>query len=70
MKAMNEPDTDFRPPKPARGDEPAQRHCLRCKTAFASEGFGERICKRCKGQASWKSAIPTGDGGSRRRSAR
>ena len=58
------------PPKPARGDVAAERLCMRCRTPFPSEGFGERICKRCKGQAAWKSAIPTGDGGSRRRSTR
>ncbi len=57
-------------PKRANSDLPAERHCLRCKTAFWSEGFGERICKRCKTQVSWKSAITTGDGGSRRRSSR
>jgi len=67
---MNEPDPGFRPPTLARGDGPAERHCLRCEAVFKSEGFGERICKRCKAQASWKSAIPSGDGGSRRRSAK
>lgn len=64
------PDTSVVPPTPARGDVPAERHCLRCGAVFWSEGFGERICKRCKSQASWKSAIPPGDGGSRRRSSR
>ena len=66
---MNDLDPTYRPPTPARGDGPAERCCLRCGTAFWSEGFGERICKRCKAQASWKSAIPSGDGGSRRRAA-
>ncbi len=67
---MNNQDAGMAPPTPARGDTPAQRDCLRCTTSFWSEGFGERICKRCKSQASWKSAIPGGDGGSRRRSAK
>ncbi len=67
---MNDQVSGLRPPTPARGDLPATRHCLRCRTAFMSEGFGERICKRCKAQTSWKSAIPSGDGGSRRRSSR
>jgi hypothetical protein len=67
---MNDPDPGFLPPTPARGDGPAQRCCLRCKATFWSRGFGERICKRCKAKASWKSAISSGDGGSRRRSAR
>ena len=62
---MNDP--GYLPPTPARADIPAERCCLRCRAAFWSEGFGERICKRCKARASWKSAIPAGDGGSRRR---
>ena len=58
------------PPGPARGDIAAERACLRCRAPFPSEGFGERICKRCKGQTTWKSAIPSGDGGTRRSSSR
>jgi len=57
-------------PVAARGDGTALRACLRCRTPFPSAGFGERICKRCKGHTAWKSAIPAGDGGSRRRSSR
>jgi len=67
---MDDPWPGLPPTLQARGDMPAERHCLRCKVAFWSEGFGERICKRCKSQAAWKSAIPSGDGGSRRRSSR
>ena len=67
---MNDPDAGLVPTTPARGDVPAERRCLRCSAAFWSEGFGERICKRCKSQASWKSAIPAGDGGGGRRSFR
>ena len=66
---MNDHDLDLPAPTPARGDAPAERYCLRCQAAFWSAGFGERICKRCKAQASWKSAIPSGGGGSRRRSS-
>jgi hypothetical protein len=51
-------------PAPAQGDGPALRPCLRCRTPFASHGFGERICRRCKGKSAWTSAIPSG-GGSR-----
>jgi len=67
---MNTLDHVLGTPKPARGDIAAERACLLCRTRFPSEGFGERICKRCKGQSAWKSAIPSGDGGSRRRSPR
>jgi hypothetical protein len=43
-------------------DGSAQRLCLRCRTVFASEGFGERICRRCKGREAWKTpaALPRG----------
>lgn len=53
----------------ARGDVAAERSCLRCKATFQSEGFGQRICTRCKGTSSWRSAIPDGNGQSRRRSS-
>lgn len=65
---MTDPDAEYRPLAPARGDVPADRSCLRCAATFWSEGFGERICKRCKGQASWKSALPPAAGGGRRSS--
>jgi len=67
---MNTLDHVLGNPRPARGDVAAERACLRCRIPFRSEGFGERICKRCKGQSAWKSAIPPGDGGSRRRAQR
>jgi len=67
---MNTLDEALGSPQPARGDVAAERVCLRCRTPFPSEGFGERICKRCKGQSAWKSANPPGDGGSRRGAAR
>lgn len=66
---MMDHDPDLVPPSPARGDMPAERRCLRCKAVFWSAGFGERVCKRCKAQASWKSAVPSGAGASRRHSA-
>lgn len=48
-------------------DVATTRACLRCKTVFQSEGFGERICPRCKGSAVWKSAQSAhGDGRSQR----
>lgn len=52
-----------------RGDVAAERSCLRCTVTFWSERFGERICRRCKRSAAWRSAVPLGTGQSRRRSS-
>lgn len=52
----------------AAGDIAAERACLRCRATFWSEGFGERICRGCKGSAVWRTAIPEGGGQGRRRS--
>ncbi|RBI83500.1 hypothetical protein DRV85_15710 [Rhodosalinus halophilus] len=52
----------------AAGDVDAERICLRCRSPFRSEGFGERICSRCKGSAVWRAAIHEGYGQGRRRS--
>lgn len=57
---------DFAPLR-ARGDVPQERKCLRCDALFPSEGFGERICRRCKGLNAWRSAAPVSPGASRRR---
>lgn len=66
-KAMAEAMTpDFGPEKSV-GDIPLERRCLRCVAAFWSEGFGERICRRCKGLNAWKNAVATGSVASRRR---
>lgn len=54
-------------PARARNDVPQERRCLRCGTAFRSEGFGQRICPRCKGSNAWRNAAPVGPGSSRRR---
>jgi len=35
---------------------------MRCRTSFWSDGFGERICPRCKGSASWRAAMPMPQG--------
>ncbi len=51
----------------ARGDVAAERVCLRCEATFWSEGFGERICSRCKGSVAWRTAAPGGNGQGRRR---
>ena len=55
-------------PKPALGDAPKERPCLRCKASFWSEGFGQRICNRCKSTSVWRTAMPDGIGQGRRRS--
>ncbi len=52
----------------AKADVAAERACLRCSFFFWSEGFGERICSRCKATAEWRSAVQTGSGEGRRRS--
>lgn len=53
---------------PAQRDVAANRSCLRCRTVFASEGFGERICQRCKVTVAWRAGLPAGTGQNRRRS--
>lgn len=50
----------------ALADAPKERACLRCAAAFWSEGFGERICKRCKGSHSWKNAALVHQGSPRK----
>jgi hypothetical protein len=51
----------------AATDIAAERLCLRCRTPFWSEGFGERICARCKGSAVWRAATPHRSDQGRRR---
>jgi hypothetical protein len=55
------------PNKRALGDKPRERPCLRCDVVFWSDGFGERICRRCKGLNAWRNAVPVSPGASRRR---
>lgn len=40
----------------AHGDVPAERICLKCKASFPSDGFGDRLCKRCKSGGGWKNS--------------
>lgn len=54
-------------PVRALGDVPKSRVCLRCETSFWSEGFGQRICSKCKGSAEWRAAVPEGVSQGRRR---
>lgn len=55
-------------PSRALGDVPKLRFCLRCDASFWSEGFGQRICAKCKGTTAWRAAVPEGVGHGRRRS--
>ncbi len=55
------------PVKPSRNDVPKPRSCLRCHETFDSAGFGERICRRCKGTIEWRNGLATTFGSSRRR---
>lgn len=64
MTGSNEQETF---PTPARKDVPQERRCLRCNTEFWSEGFGERICRRCKGSNAWRIAVPVRSGSPHRR---
>jgi len=52
----------------ATADIAAERVCLKCRSPFWSEGFGERICSRCKASSVWRAAISEGGGHGRRRS--
>lgn len=53
----------------ARGDVAAERTCLCCKRAFWSEGFGERVCARCKASNIWRTSTPGEIGEGHRRSS-
>ncbi len=55
-------------PSRALGDVPKLRNCLRCDASFWSEGFGQRICARCKSSTVWRAAMPEGVSKSRSRS--
>ena len=54
----------------AAADIARERKCLRCSEPFWSDGFGERICARCKGSAVWRAAMPARQNQGRRRSGR
>ncbi len=53
----------------ARGDIAAERACLCCKRVFWSNGFGERVCPRCKSSKTWRNSVPGGNGQGHRRSS-
>lgn len=58
---------EMEPLSRASDDIPKTRPCLRCKVSFWSDGFGQRICSRCKVSPVWRAAIPEGTTQGRRR---
>jgi methylphosphotriester-DNA--protein-cysteine methyltransferase len=59
--------TEIYQPPSALNDTPKERNCLRCKVKFWSSGFGERVCRRCKGLSAWRNSAPANPGTSRNR---
>lgn len=55
---MTEPPELETPTGRPAGDVPKLRQCLRCSAEFESEWSGERICRRCKSSATWRSGTP------------
>ena len=49
----------------AISDIPKLRACMLCKENFQSDGFGDRICRRCKSSNTWRNGIATTYGKSR-----
>ena len=43
-------------PEPREGYIAKQRRCLMCGDTFRSEHAGERICRKCKSTAAWRSS--------------
>lgn len=58
--------TDGRAPR----DVSANRTCLTCQGIFLSEGFGNRICPRCKSGTAWRGSAVDGFSMGRKRGAR
>jgi hypothetical protein len=50
-------DDDQKMPASLRDTEPKTKPCLVCKSPFLSEWAGERICRRCKSTAAWRSGV-------------
>lgn len=48
-------------PLKASRDVPAERVCMSCRQRFWSEGFSERICRRCKSRKGWTASTQTLD---------
>ena len=52
-------DDEHKKPEAERDSDPKTRPCLVCEVPFQSEWAGERICRRCKSTAAWRSGAPT-----------
>jgi hypothetical protein len=50
-------DDDHKKPASGRDTIPKTKPCLICKAPFLSEWAGERICRRCKSTAAWRSGV-------------
>ncbi len=50
-------DDDHKKPTSERDTGPKTKPCLVCKAPFLSEWAGERVCRRCKSTAAWRSGV-------------
>jgi hypothetical protein len=50
-------DNDHKKPGSRQDVDPKTKPCLVCKSPFLSEWAGERICRRCKSTAAWRSGV-------------
>ena len=50
-------DDDHKKPGAERATDPKTKQCLVCKSPFLSEWAGERICRRCKSTAAWRTGV-------------
>jgi hypothetical protein len=48
---------DHKKPDSDQKTETKARLCLVCNSSFASEWVGERICRKCKTSATWRSGV-------------
>ena len=46
--------TYLRKPREENPTQSKTRHCLKCRTAFASTWAGERVCPKCKSSSAWR----------------
>jgi hypothetical protein len=47
----------LKPDPEVSDDRRRPRLCLKCRTSFASQWAGERICARCKATNAWQSGF-------------
>jgi hypothetical protein len=56
-RTRNPMDDNHKKPASMRDFDPKTKPCLVCKCPFPSEWAGERICRRCKSSAAWRSGV-------------